>query len=152
VTGAALLVRPAEPGDADAIRGLDGLAPASGRLLRHDLTTPDRCCLVATLGAELAGYAAATVQGDEAQVLDVVVAPERRGRGVGHRLLAALLAASEHRGAPAVSLEVAVSNRAARALYRRHGFVVEGRRPRYYPDGQDALILWRRPTAAREED
>jgi hypothetical protein len=47
-----------------------------------------------------------------------------------------------------VSLEVATDNAVAQALYRQRGFVVEGRRPRYYRDGTDALIMWRRPAGA----
>jgi [ribosomal protein S18]-alanine N-acetyltransferase len=38
-------------------------------------------------------------------------------------------------------LEVAVGNAPAQALYRQAGFVEAGRRPRYYADGGDALIL-----------
>ncbi len=38
-------------------------------------------------------------------------------------------------------LEVAIGNAAARTLYEHAGFVEAGRRPRYYADGGDALIL-----------
>jgi len=41
-----------------------------------------------------------------------------------------------------VLLEVRASNAAAQALYTAAGFVADGRRPGYYPDGEDAL-LWR---------
>lgn len=44
-----------------------------------------------------------------------------RGRGVGGRLLAALLAAARETGCHAVSLSVEETN-PARRLYRRHGF------------------------------
>jgi ribosomal-protein-alanine N-acetyltransferase len=40
------------------------------------------------------------------------------------------------------TLEVRLSNRAARALYGRFGFRPVGVRPRYYSDnGEDALIM-----------
>ena len=42
-----------------------------------------------------------------------------------------------------VVLEVRASNAPAQALYRRAGFVVDGRRPRYYPDGEDAVLMSR---------
>jgi ribosomal-protein-alanine N-acetyltransferase len=44
-----------------------------------------------------------------------------------------------------LTLEVRVSNDAAQALYRRHGFRLVGLRRRYYRDtGEDALIMeWR---------
>jgi ribosomal-protein-alanine N-acetyltransferase len=38
-------------------------------------------------------------------------------------------------------LEVAAQNTAARALYAALGFTETGRRPAYYEDGGDALIL-----------
>jgi ribosomal-protein-alanine N-acetyltransferase len=41
-----------------------------------------------------------------------------------------------------VTLEVAVSNRAAQRLYAKYGFDVVGRRKAYYSDtGEDALIM-----------
>jgi ribosomal-protein-alanine N-acetyltransferase len=38
-------------------------------------------------------------------------------------------------------LELRASNVPARALYEQAGFVVAGRRPRYYPGGEDALLM-----------
>jgi ribosomal-protein-alanine N-acetyltransferase len=41
-----------------------------------------------------------------------------------------------------MTLEVRVSNLAAQALYRTHGFQIAGRRDRYYTDdGEDAYIM-----------
>jgi len=134
--------------DADAIRDLDGLSPASRRLLDHDLDAADRCCVVAYLDDEVVGYAAALVQLGEAQILDVVVAPGWRRRGVATRLLTAVADRAAQRGARASSLEVRADSVGAQALYRRLGFAVEGRRPRYNADGEDALIMWRRSGAA----
>jgi ribosomal-protein-alanine N-acetyltransferase len=49
---------------------------------------------------------------------------------------------AEGRGAERATLEVADSNGAALALYGRLGFQRAGRRPAYYRNGEDALILW----------
>ena len=47
------------------------------------------------------------------------------------------------RGATWVTLEVRVSNHVAQSLYRKYGFTVQGRRPRYYSDNnEDAYIMW----------
>lgn len=51
---------------------------------------------------------------------------EHRRRGVGRALLGAAIGWSVERGARQVSLTVATSNRAARALYESAGFHVEG--------------------------
>ena len=37
--------------------------------------------------------------------------------------------------------DLRASNGAARGLYEASGFVVVGRRPRYYPGGEDALLM-----------
>jgi RimJ/RimL family protein N-acetyltransferase len=55
---------------------------------------------------------------------------EFRGRGVGARLLKAVIARCRKRGIEKIELQVLASNRAARALYRKFGFRHEGRRIR----------------------
>jgi [ribosomal protein S18]-alanine N-acetyltransferase len=144
-------VVPAVPADAEAIRRIEGLSDATRRLLEHDLAAPDRCCLVARAGTRVeggvVGFAAAIMQLEDAHVLDVAVTPAARRRGIGRRLVTALLAQVRGRGATAATLEVRPSNDGSRALYGQLGFVEEGRRPRYYPDGEDALLLWRRDLA-----
>jgi ribosomal protein S18 acetylase RimI-like enzyme len=62
----------------------------------------------------------------------MAVAKEWRGRGVGSALLAAALAWARQRGVHKVCLSVFPHNAAAIALYRKHGFVEEGRRVKQY--------------------
>jgi ribosomal-protein-alanine N-acetyltransferase len=81
------------------------------------------------------------VSADEAEVLTLAVAPEVRRQGVAGALLTGAMAAAREQAAMTMVLEVAVGNAAARALYERAGFVEAGRRPRYYADGSDALIM-----------
>lgn len=87
------------------------------------------------------GMLLARVTGDEAEILTLAVEPRARRQGVATVLVTKALAEAHQRGACSVLLEVSVSNAAARALYRGAGFVEVGRRPRYYSDGSDALIL-----------
>ena len=54
--------------------------------------------------------------------------PEARGKGVGESLLRAVLRAATHQGFERVELEVFGSNSKAQALYRRLGFIEEGRK------------------------
>lgn len=77
----------------------------------------------------------------ELEILDVAVAEDVRRRGIGRSLLTSLLAGAQEEGVTRVLLEVRASNRAAQSLYADHGFVVEGRRARYYPDGEDAFLM-----------
>ena len=79
-----------------------------------------------------AGFALGRVAGPEADLMTVAVHPAARRRGIGRALLAAFEAAAARRGAEEVVLEVAVSNAAARALYKARGYAPVGRRPGYY--------------------
>lgn len=89
----------------------------------------------------LVGYICPMLILDEGHILDVAVHPEYRGHGLGKLLVENVLAACRQRGAEFVSLEVRPSNSEAIGLYRRLGFVETGRRPRYYHDGEDALLM-----------
>jgi ribosomal-protein-alanine N-acetyltransferase len=87
------------------------------------------------------GMVLARVMADESEILTLAVMPERRRDGLGRALLLAAMAWATEQGARAMFLEVAVANLAAQALYRQAGFIEVGRRPNYYPDGGDALVM-----------
>lgn len=92
----------------------------------------------------VSGYGVLIQAADEAEVLNLAVSAESRGKGVGSALLRNLLESAERGGVRQVYLEVRESNAAARALYGAHGFVEVGRRRAYYQRPvEDALILQR---------
>jgi len=78
---------------------------------------------------------------DIGHVKDLAVADAARRRGIGRSLLVQSLAALAVDGAEVVKLEVRESNAPARTLYRDVGFDVARRVPRYYRDGEDALVM-----------
>jgi [ribosomal protein S18]-alanine N-acetyltransferase len=85
---------------------------------------------------------------DEAHITTFAVHPGFRRRGIGERLLLALFDLSLARMAREATLEVRLSNIAARRLYEKYGFRPVGIRPRYYSDdGEDALIMTTEPLA-----
>jgi len=84
---------------------------------------------------------------DEAHIATIAAHPNWRGCGLGQWLMLALLDAAVGRGALIATLEVRVSNLAARTLYEKLGFEVTGHRPRYYRDGEDGLIMTTPPLA-----
>jgi [ribosomal protein S18]-alanine N-acetyltransferase len=99
----------------------------------------------------LLGYAGLMVTGAEADVQTLAVAASAQGRGLGARLLDALLAEAAARGATSCLLEVRADNAAAIALYRRRGFERLALRRRYYQPGDvDALVMRLRPLAPRD--
>lgn len=76
-------------------------------------------------------------------IKDIAVHPDARGEGVGKRLLSRALDVLAGRNASSVKLEVRKGNDPARALYRQFGFERRKRIPRYYEDGEDALVMVR---------
>ncbi|MCX7608058.1 MAG: ribosomal protein S18-alanine N-acetyltransferase [Anaerolineales bacterium] len=79
---------------------------------------------------------------DEAHIATIATHPDYRRQGIGERLLLYALRSARAEGARRAFLEVRVGNRAAQALYKKYGFVVDGVRPKYYKDNnEDALLM-----------
>ena len=98
--------------------------------------------IVARHGDRIVGFAGVWLMVDEAHITTFAVRKTWRRQGVGERLLIALLALAEARGAREATLEVRPSNHPARRLYEKYGFAPVGVRPRYYSDdNEDALIM-----------
>ena len=116
--------------------------PWSENSVRSELTNPLSLWLVAEEENVVLGYIGSQAVMDEADVMNVAVAPERRREGVALKLVEALVAALNEKGVHALLLEVRASNEPAKALYERQGFTQVGRRPNYYRNPkEDALIL-----------
>ncbi|MFT4088999.1 MAG: ribosomal protein S18-alanine N-acetyltransferase [Gordonia sp. (in: high G+C Gram-positive bacteria)] len=99
------------------------------------------------VGGPVVGYAGISVLGPagdhECEIHTIAVDPRFRHRGLGRRLLHAMLAVADGVAAP-VFLEVRTDNRGAVALYEGAGFVVVGTRRNYYqPSGADAYTMVR---------
>lgn len=106
---------------------------------RHD-------CWVAEVDGVVVGYWVGRRIDDEAELANLAVAPEARGRGVGQRLIYDFIDAVGGDGATVIFLEVRESNLLARALYERFGFEEIHRRERYYTKPEEAaLVMVRRP-------
>lgn len=98
--------------------------------------------LVVRAGTETVAYGGLWLLVDEAHITTFAVLPEWRRRGIGGRLMVALMDLALELNSRVMTLEVRLSNRPARDLYARFGFKPVGVRPRYYSDnGEDALIM-----------
>ena len=137
--------------DADALLALEAATQdrplALDGVIAEATGTVDGVVLVAREGGEaergaIVGMASARLLVDEAHVIRLAVDETARRRGIGRALLDGLVDWARARDASGMLLEVRASNAAAQALYVAAGFVADGRRPGYYPDGEDAL-LWR---------
>lgn len=98
---------------------------------------------VATVDGVVVGFCGLLMQMAEGHIANIAVDPSLRGRRIGARLLLQASRVAVARGAISMTLEVRVSNLAARRLYQWFGFAPAGVRPRYYrSNNEDALIMW----------
>ena len=99
---------------------------------------------VAEVDGRVVGYGGMWLIMDEAHITNIAVHPKYRGRGIGHRLLSALIEEVSRANIYGMTLEVRRSNIRAQKLYRKFGFVPCGVRPEYYLDNrEDAIIMWK---------
>lgn len=90
---------------------------------------------------EVVGFLIGRQVRDEAEVLNLAVAPENRRIGEGGALLRTGVVEFRKRGASRVFLEVRESNAAGIAFYGKHSFSKVGRREAYYRDPVEAAIV-----------
>ncbi|MCK9898398.1 ribosomal protein S18-alanine N-acetyltransferase [Frankia sp. AgB32] len=130
--------------------------PWSAELFWSELAQGDQRCYLTALSRPhgrpahdldaIVGYAGLAIGDDGAYIQTVGVVPAMWGRGVGARLMIALLRRARQAGARSCGLEVRTDNHAARVLYSRLGFVDIGLRRGYYqPSGGDAYVMRARP-------
>lgn len=111
-----------------------------------DLLSHSYCSyIVALADGRIAGCCGFSNICGVANIDNVVVAAELRGKGIGQMLLRELIARGEAERVEAFTLEVRVSNAAAIHIYEKFGFVSEGVRPGFYEKPtEDANIMWKR--------
>jgi ribosomal-protein-alanine N-acetyltransferase len=140
------VVAPLRSRDLKAVLRIEGAVfdePWSKRLFDEELAQrTSRAYRAAWVGDELVGYAGQMSVDDEAHINNIAVAPAWVGRRLGTVLMADLVRTALARGSAHLTLEVAVGNEPAQALYRRFGMAPVGVRPNYYAEGGDALIMW----------
>ena len=141
-----MIVYRAKPEDLDAIMALEASgfdhAGWSRESWAGELTEPHRQVL-AYRDADHRIVAVATLHlvADFADLLRVVVTPERRGQGIARKLLIASILMAQAAGAVRILLEVEEDNASALAVYARLGFTPIDRRRDYYGPGLHALVM-----------
>lgn len=116
--------------------------PWTREMISAQISGEGKIMPVAKVGGVIAGYAGMTVAEDEGYISNLAVLPGFRGIGIGKALLARIKDAANEMRLAFVSLEVRVSNAAARSLYESAGFKAAGIRKRYYDlPCEDAVIM-----------
>ena len=107
------------------------------------LTSPDSIAYRAvTPDGALVGFIVGLIEPDRTgHITTLGVAPEYRRRGIAGRMLARVEEGFRRRRVSTVRLEVRSVNGGAQELYRKLGYTVTQRLPRYYSNGGDGLLM-----------
>lgn len=139
------MIRPARAEDVPAVAAIEAAWPTApgwtAAQFSAELGRADRLFLVAEEAGRIGGYAVAWLVGVEAQLFTISVRPAAARTGLGKALLRALFGEAKDAGCAKLVLEVSERNLPALALYSRAGGRVVGRRPKFYNDGSDALLM-----------
>lgn len=100
--------------------------------------------LVAEEGGRIRGYIGMYFAADEAEITNVAVAADARGRGIGRRLVASALARAAAREIRDAVLEVRISNENAIRLYEGQGFVRQGIRKGFYECPREDAYIYKK--------
>ncbi len=140
-------IRPAERRDVPELLVIEVAQfpePWSRTMLLDEITNlENRRYTVAVEGKTIIGYLGVMYVMDELHINTIGTLPGHEGRGVATSLMDEVWEDAKSRDIARATLEVAVSNERAQALYARYGFRPVGIRKNYYERVQeDALILW----------
>lgn len=123
--------------------------PWTARLFLRELRLPFSKIVVARSSeageGRVVGYICRWLRDGDVEIQNVAVHPDWRRRSIARSLVESVLAEAAEVGAERVLLEARRHNQPAIDLYRSLGFVETGIRRRYYADGEDALLMERRP-------
>jgi ribosomal-protein-alanine N-acetyltransferase len=96
-------------------------------------------------GSSIIGYCIGVLkssrEGTIGHIISVAVQPNKRRQGIGFSLIKELIKELKNAGASTMRLEVKMTNRAAREMYRKIGFNYEYVLRNYYGNGKDAILM-----------
>ena len=139
-------IEAATAADIDSIHRLEVAAfPAPWRreFFENELRCSGRLNLVARRAGNVIAYLFAMWFYDEMHINKIAVDEQQRRHGVALALMKACQDFAARNSIRTISLEVRQSNRGAQAFYDRLGFRSLYVRPRYYPDGEAAVVMMR---------
>ncbi len=116
--------------------------PWSKKSYGEEISNPIAVYRVITVENEVVAYGGFWQIFDEGHITNVAVKKEFRQKGLGTLLMNTLIEEAKKREICSMTLEVRLSNISAQRLYEKFGFGSAGVRPKYYADGEDAVIMW----------
>ncbi|MBK8574171.1 MAG: ribosomal protein S18-alanine N-acetyltransferase [Elusimicrobia bacterium] len=119
--------------------------------IEEELDKPLARVWVAEVGARVAAFGIQWFVVGEAQLANIAVHPDFRGHGLGKQMMNRLLSEAQSEGMEKMTLEVRTGNTAAIELYRLLGFVETSRRPHFYEDQDEAILMEKKIDPLRSE-
>lgn len=110
-------------------------------VLEKELENPLSTYIVAINEGQVVGYAGLWEPCDEGHVTNIVTKLDKRGNKIATKMLEELINIATEKHLRCVTLEVNVHNDIAISLYQKHNFVEVGKRPKYYNNVDDAIIM-----------
>ncbi len=133
--------------DVDAIHRLESEAfpsPWRREFFEGELQASGRLALTAKKDGVLIGYLFAMWFFDEMHVNKVAIEEHERRQGIALELMNHCIAFARAHGVKTIALEVRKLNEGAQEFYRFLDFEPLYFRPRYYPDGEGAVVMVRK--------
>jgi len=90
---------------------------------------------------KIAGYFGSWLVLTEAHITNIAVHPDFRKKKIGTMLTEYFINHLKELGIEYATLEVRISNTAAKNLYEKFGFEVKGVRKKYYDNNEDAYLM-----------
>jgi ribosomal-protein-alanine N-acetyltransferase len=137
-------IRIALPADVDEVHDLETRAfPAPWRrdFFESEVRASGRFNLVARRDGIVVGYLFAMWFFDEMHVNKIAVEESERRRGIAANLMDKCIRFARANRIKSISLEVRKSNAGAQEFYKTLDFAPSYTRPRYYPDGEAAVVM-----------
>ena len=141
-----LTIETPEAVDLDAVHRLERAAfphPWRREFFESEMRSSGRFHRIARRDGALIGYVFAMWFFDEMHINKIAVAESERRKGIALVLMNECEEFARQNGIGTISLEVRESNDGAQAFYKRLGFSALYLRPRYYPDGEAAVVMMR---------
>lgn len=113
----------------------------NAEVLEKELENPLSAYIVAISENQVVGYAGLWQPIDEGHITNIVTRLDKRGNKVATKMLEELIKLAKQKSLKCVTLEVNVHNEIAINLYKKYDFKEVGKRPKYYNNTDDALIM-----------
>jgi ribosomal protein S18 acetylase RimI-like enzyme len=146
VTVSALILRPYQPSDFEFLHAIDQFCfpktIAYGRReMKIYLQAPGAHCIVAEIFRTIAGFILTERDGQLGHIITLDVLEAYRRQALGSSLLEAAERDAASHGVNSMYLETATTNKAAIALWKKHGYRETATIENYYGRGHSAFEM-----------